>query len=173
MATFKAILSNYKKEDGLQAIMMRIIHNREMKRYPLDILVKSQEFDTKKGLVKKSHINHLQINFKITNFIDKAQKTIYEIENSDSTFSFRLFEDLFFSSKQTFKMYLRDFLKRKKYAKDTHKHYLSVERKFKKFVGSNYDNLLITDIDYKMLTNFKGHLINDCNNATNWTRRSK
>ncbi|MBC8147786.1 MAG: site-specific integrase [Bacteroidetes bacterium] len=167
MATLKGILSNYKKDDGSQSVMVRITHNREIKRYPLDIVVKSKDFDTKKGLVKKSHINHLELNFKINDFIDKAERTIYNIENTGTSFSFRLFEDLNFSSNETFKAYLKQFIERKNYAKATKKSYLSIERKFKKFVGSNYDNLLISDIDYKMLSYFKAYLVNDYKNATN------
>ncbi|MCF8297212.1 MAG: site-specific integrase [Saprospiraceae bacterium] len=167
MTSIKAILHSYEKQDGLRTILMRITNNRKVGRYPLGHYIKAKDFESKKGLVKKSHTNHLQINHAIKNFIDKAEKVIFDIETSETTFSFQLFEELFFENKEYFNLYFKDYLVRKNFGSGTHRHYLSVERKFKQFVGANYDNLMINDIDFKMLNDFQTHLSNDLKNATN------
>lgn len=74
MATYKAVLHNYKRADGTQLVQIRIIKDRIVTCEPTGYYVKKKEFNTAKGMVRDSNHLHEVYNRALKKKIEDLQR---------------------------------------------------------------------------------------------------
>ncbi len=73
MATYKAVLSQYKKTDGTHAILIRVTKGRKIAYIPVDHFVKAKDWNEGRSEVRASHPMHAVYNNDIKKIIRNAE----------------------------------------------------------------------------------------------------
>jgi len=175
MATVKAILWKHQQnKDGTYPIRIRITKNGKSTYLSIGYSVKEVEWDERYGLVKKPHANSVRLNNLIAKRIAEYRDAAIELETRDAFVGIKKIKlKLKGTGGSDFFPFAYTFLEQynNEEAWGTYKSYKSAIVKFHEFMG--HSSLSFNDLDYKLMQDYRNHLVATGNNANTRTQKIK
>ena len=172
-ASIKILLrTDFTKKDGTNPICLRLILNRRVRLYSLNISVKSEDWN-EKGFIKKSNSLHETYNLDIQNALNKANSIIYNYSLENKPLSFTEFKKHFTKhdiNSDSFYVFMEYQIKKTKGILSpetirTHEAHLSKLKKFK-------TQLLFEEINQELIEAYKRYMITKLHNKPNSVSKS-
>lgn len=147
--------TNCIRKDLSQSVCLRLTINRKSIYYSLGVSAKTEDFDIKKQLIKKSAFDSYNKNLVIESSKQKAKKIIFDYKLNEKQLTFSEFKNLFRPAPESKSTSFYDFaekeaIRRVELSAGSKKRYKSSFKKLKEFRSE----LNLNEVDYNFLHSY-------------------